>query len=115
MEGFRWLTVAVRPHSVSRVAAQRAVLLQLFVVDVFFALEIRTFGSGGNPFSQRLDYLGVEAFRGLGDAADETCCGAGSFAAEGEGLHQTEGVELPALTVGENAWCRADIGVRFAG
>ncbi len=69
MKGFRWLAVAVRPHSVSRVAAQRAVLLQLFVVDVFFALEIRSFGSGGNPFAQRLDYLGVEAFRGLGDAA----------------------------------------------
>lgn len=60
------------------------VSLQAFVVDVFFALEIRTFGSGGNPFAQRLDHVGVEGFGGLGDAADETGCGAGSFAAEGE-------------------------------
>lgn len=51
----------------------------------------------------------------MGDAADETGGGAGSFAAEGEGAHQGEGVELSGLVVGEGAWCRADSGVWFAG
>ncbi len=58
-------------------------LLVLFVVDGFAASGFGCFGFGENPFAYRLDDVRVEGFRGLGDVADETGCGAGSSASEG--------------------------------